>query len=67
MSCCLAVVYGTLGVVNGSDVNQSVNSFYLSMSHVVWGLGVAWVIFACCTENGGKDKRRQIYSLDVIF
>ncbi|KAK7462654.1 hypothetical protein BaRGS_00038305 [Batillaria attramentaria] len=55
-ACCLAVVFGTTGFAS-DDASQSTTSFYISMNHVVWGMGVAWLLFVCCTNNAGLANR----------
>lgn len=45
---CSAVLYGTVGMAGSS---QSVTSMYLAVRHVVLGAGVAWLVFACSTNN----------------
>ncbi|KAL8612785.1 hypothetical protein ACOMHN_033455 [Nucella lapillus] len=49
---CFSVVFGTMAAANGVRVNQSTASLYFAMSHVIWTLGVAWVVILCCTQNG---------------
>ncbi|XP_076353848.1 nose resistant to fluoxetine protein 6-like isoform X2 [Tachypleus tridentatus] len=46
---CLSVVYGTYHV----DMSNSTNSFYNTLSHTAWAVGVGWVIYACVTGHGG--------------
>lgn len=53
---CLSVLYGPFEVEAGSRSGQA-SAFeaaaYNSLSRTVWAIGLAWVIFACSTHNGG--------------
>ncbi|XP_043488915.1 nose resistant to fluoxetine protein 6-like [Polistes fuscatus] len=31
--------------------------FYTALSRTVWAIGIAWVVIACCTNNGGIVNR----------
>jgi len=53
--CNLSVVYGLYGRVNGYVyLSEAVRSLYAAVHRTAWAIGVAWVIFACVTGNGGE-------------
>ena len=53
-ACNLSVLYGLYGAVNGYvELSNAVSSIYAAVHRTAWGIGVAWVIFACVTGNGG--------------
>ncbi|KAI4502974.1 hypothetical protein M0802_002018, partial [Mischocyttarus mexicanus] len=31
-------------------------AFYIALGKTVWAIGIAWLLIACCTNNGGKNK-----------
>ncbi|KAK3088547.1 hypothetical protein FSP39_020450 [Pinctada imbricata] len=47
------VLYGLYDALNGNPLEQPVSTLYLTTHRTVWGACVCWVIFACCTGNGG--------------
>ncbi|XP_071491871.1 O-acyltransferase like protein-like [Diadema antillarum] len=47
-----SVVYGQAWVPS-DEVSQPVAVFYLTVHRMAWGIGVAWIIFACQTGYGG--------------
>ena len=47
---CLSVVYGLYGTLHGHPFNEAENVLYLTFSRLVWGIGLALVVFAC--HNG---------------
>jgi len=52
--CNLSVLYGLYGSVNGYvHLSNFVRSLYAAVHRTAWAIGVAWVIFACVTGNGG--------------
>lgn len=51
--CNLSVLYGLYNVARGNFLSRSLNAFYASVHRTAWGVGVAWVILACVTGNGG--------------
>lgn len=54
-SFCLALpVYGLWGVVKGTaTMSNGVSALFNAVHRSVWGVGLAWVIFACSTGYGG--------------
>jgi len=53
--CNLSVVYGLYGDVNGYvHLSDFVRCLYAALHRTAWAVGVAWVIFACVTGNGGE-------------
>ena len=53
--CNLSVLYGLYGTVNGYvHLSNAVRSLYAALHRTAWAVGVAWVIFACVTGNGGE-------------
>lgn len=48
-----AVLYGLYDVARGQGMASWVIGLYSAVNRTVWGVGVAWVIFACVTGNGG--------------
>jgi len=54
-ACNLSLIYGLYGCANGSvHLSNAVASVYAAVHRTAWAIGVAWVIFACITGNGGK-------------
>ncbi|KAK3088251.1 hypothetical protein FSP39_016609, partial [Pinctada imbricata] len=47
------VLYGLYDPLNGSPLNQSASTLYLTTHRTIWGACVCWVVFACATGNGG--------------
>lgn len=62
--CNLSVVYGLYNVSRGHYLSRSVNALYASVHRTAWGVGVAWVILACVTGNGGLVN--AVLSLKVM-
>jgi len=53
--CNLSVLYGLFDSVNGNvHLSDVVKSLYAAVHRTAWSVGVAWVIFACITGNGGR-------------
>ena len=50
---CCAVLFGQHGLYNGHPWTQDVHSLYLTLSRTAWGVGICWIIFACCSGYGG--------------
>jgi hypothetical protein len=48
--CMFSLVYGLLHVQLGTLTS----ALYASLGHTAWGLGLAWIVVACCTGYGGK-------------
>ena len=48
--CMFSLVYGLLHVQLGTLTSAA----YASLGHTAWGLGLAWIVVACCTGHGGK-------------
>jgi len=64
--CSLSVLYGLYGSVNGYvHLSNTVRSFYAAVHRTVWASGVAWVIFACVTGNGGRPTLIFV-AIDVV-
>ena len=54
-ACSLSLIYGLYGTANGYvHLSDTVRSFYAAVHRTAWAVGVAWVIFACVTGNGGE-------------
>ena len=54
-ACNLSVVYGLYGSANGYvHLSNAMRSLYAAVHRTAWAVGVAWVIFACITGNGGQ-------------
>ncbi|XP_071490397.1 O-acyltransferase like protein-like [Diadema antillarum] len=54
--CALGTLFGVIyGVWGGTSryIEQWESVLYLTLSRVSWGVGVAWMIFACLTGYGG--------------
>ena len=49
----LAVLYGLSHVAQGHPASAGVAAFYNAVSRTVWGVGLAWVVFACVTGHAG--------------
>jgi hypothetical protein len=45
-----SLVYGLLHV----QLGMLTSAAYAALGHTAWGLGLAWVVIACCTGYGGK-------------
>ena len=56
----LSVLYGLYNSSHGDPMSLSVAALYNAVSRTVWGLAVAWVIFACVTGNGGMFSVRPL-------
>lgn len=52
---CLGALFGTLPFER-SQLSTFENSLYLSLYRVGWGLGMAWIVFACANGYGGNYK-----------
>jgi len=56
-ACCLAVLFTIIIAYQPDYVyNATEAAFYNSLHRLVWGLSVAWVIYACSNGLGGKLK-----------
>ena len=55
-ACNLAVVYGLVHYNTAflTPMPLRLSSFYQTCSRTAWGIGLSWVIFACCRGYGGK-------------
>ncbi|XP_054720877.1 LOW QUALITY PROTEIN: nose resistant to fluoxetine protein 6-like [Uloborus diversus] len=49
----LVDLYGAYPWNNNSIPGPTVSALYAGTSKTVWALGIAWVLFVCCTGNGG--------------
>ncbi|XP_041479403.1 nose resistant to fluoxetine protein 6-like [Lytechinus variegatus] len=47
-----AVVYGAYGCLN-RYIEQWESMIYLTVGRLAWGIGIAWIIFACLNGYGG--------------
>ena len=52
----MTVVYGLYGYEHGDAYSQAVSSLYLTFKSCLWGVCLAWVVYACSTGNGGKSS-----------
>ena len=43
-----------LGVTN-KNISLGLSVLYLTLSRTGWALGIAWLVIACTTNNGGKS------------
>ncbi|XP_043488781.1 nose resistant to fluoxetine protein 6-like [Polistes fuscatus] len=41
--------------------------FYTALSRTVWAIGIAWVVIACCTNNGGIVNRILSWKVWIPF
>lgn len=53
---CLSVLYGLYDTeAHGVKVlSRDVSALYNATSRTAWGVGLGWLVFACCTGYGGK-------------
>ena len=51
--CCVWLVYS---YEHGDDYSQAVSSLYLMFKSCLWGVCLAWVVYACSTGNGGESS-----------
>jgi len=69
-ACNLSLVYGLYGDVNGYvHLSNTVACLYAAVHRTAWAVGVAWVIFACVTGNGGQfiqHKDQIVYNISHI-
>ncbi|XP_052226413.1 nose resistant to fluoxetine protein 6-like [Dreissena polymorpha] len=64
--CCLSVLYGNFTTISGRHMpSKHEVALYNSVHSTVWALGVAWVIYACCTGNGGFVNKLLSWSLFI--
>lgn len=63
---CLAVVF-TLAIAYKEDYqdNNLEAAFYGSLHRLGWSIGIAWIIFACSTGQGGNNVNK-IQSFKII-
>ncbi|XP_064617017.1 nose resistant to fluoxetine protein 6-like [Liolophura sinensis] len=52
-TCNLAVLYGLYGHFNTEPLTSDVSALYNTVSRTVWALGLAWLVIACSSGNGG--------------
>ncbi len=61
-ACNLAVLYGLVhygaGVLNPPP--KDINAAYAALNRTAWGLGLAWVVFACARGYGGEYSRTRM-------
>ncbi|XP_022910626.1 nose resistant to fluoxetine protein 6 [Onthophagus taurus] len=60
-ACLLSLVYGLYEV----DLSPLAGAAYSSLSHSAWALGLAWIIVACATGNGGFIN--SILSATILY
>ncbi|XP_062501801.1 nose resistant to fluoxetine protein 6-like isoform X2 [Corticium candelabrum] len=48
-----AVVYGLYDYNLGHHYSQATSTLYLTFSSCMWGVCMAWIVYACVTGNGG--------------
>ncbi|XP_043504601.1 nose resistant to fluoxetine protein 6-like [Polistes fuscatus] len=58
-SCSLLTLFG----IYQRRISILAAAFYVALSKTVWSIGIAWLVIACCTNNGGILTR--ILSLKV--
>ncbi|XP_062596125.1 O-acyltransferase like protein-like isoform X2 [Saccostrea cucullata] len=51
--CLSSLVFGSTELYRGHKFSTAVSALYNSLSTTTWGLGVAWIIFACSIGYGG--------------
>lgn len=63
---CLAALYG---IRPFTDLKYTAleASIYLALHRVAWSLGLAWIVFACLHEYGGKNYQRKIDPALFLF
>lgn len=49
-SCCN--IFILFGLVN-RNISVITTAIYYAFSRTIWGIGIAWLIIACCTNHGG--------------
>ena len=49
-----AVVYGLYDYNLGHHYSQATSTLYLTFSSCMWGVCMAWIVYACVTGNGGN-------------
>ncbi|XP_075243252.1 O-acyltransferase like protein-like [Convolutriloba macropyga] len=47
------VIYGLSGMLYGHFPSFALSALYNSVSRTVWGIGLAWIVFACMHGYGG--------------
>lgn len=51
----LTDLYGAYPWNNGNLPGPTVSALYAGTSKTVWAMGIFWVLFVCCTGNGGES------------
>ncbi|KAK2576741.1 hypothetical protein KPH14_005391 [Odynerus spinipes] len=52
-ACNVSVLFG----LTERQISVVAAAFYSALSRTVWGVGIAWVVIACCTNNAGVIKK----------
>ena len=56
--CNCSILFG----LTNKNISLDLSVLYLALSRTGWALGIAWLVVACTTNNGGKS----IYSKSLI-
>jgi|GEM_PF-6596755 len=51
---CLACLYGLMRFEGDTDATSAETGIYVGFTRLAWGIGMAWIVFACIYGYGGK-------------